>query len=155
MRRLFGRRELDIMEKQMLGVSLSPSEKTRLSRDIKPKLNIILKMSNFSEEFGLKKSQKIKILIKEAREVILESKDFGEIKRIYVFGSYVDNKLRMESDIDIAVEFVKISSRDATKFVLRMGGMLSEKIQVSVLNVLPEKIKAEVLNKGRVIYGKS
>jgi len=41
LRRIFGQQELKIIEKQLLGVNLSPSEKTRLSRDIKPKFEII------------------------------------------------------------------------------------------------------------------
>jgi len=154
MRRLFGERELEIIKKQLMGVSLSPSERVRLSRDIRPKFDIIQKLMLFEKEFRLKKASEIKFLIEDAKDTILQNKEFGKIKKIFVFGSYVNNKLRMGSDIDIAVEFFDISSQNATKFILKMGGLLDEKIQVSVLNVLPEKIKMEILNKGRVIYGK-
>ena len=47
MRRLFGQQELKIIEKQLLGVELSPSEKTRLSSDVRPKFEIIKKVNNF------------------------------------------------------------------------------------------------------------
>ena len=40
-RRIFGERELVIIEKQLLGVALKPSEKTRLSRDIRKKFENI------------------------------------------------------------------------------------------------------------------
>lgn len=152
MRKLFGERELKIIEKQLLGVQLSPSERTRISRDIRPKFDVIRKLILFEKEFKLKKAQNIKFLIEEAKEVILENKNFGGVKRIFVFGSYVDNSLRLSSDVDIAVEFKDISTKDAGKFILRMGGLLNEKIQISVFNILPEKIKMEILNKGRVIY---
>jgi predicted nucleotidyltransferase len=157
MRRLFGQQELKIIEKQLLGVELSPSEKTRLSRDIRSKFDIISVLSNFEREFSLKKAQEIKFLIEEAKENILDCKGFSKVKKIYVFGSYVENNLRHNSDIDIAVEFARISSRDASRFKIKMHGVLNKKIQLSVLNYLPEKIKKEVLNKGRVIYdyGKS
>ena len=40
-RTLFGKRELEIIEKQLLGIKLSNSEKTRLSRDIRKKFEAI------------------------------------------------------------------------------------------------------------------
>ena len=100
MRRLFGQQELKIIEKQLMGVELSPSEKTRISRDIRPKFSVIRKLSPFEKEFSLKKAQEIKFLIEDAKEIILESKVAKKIKRIFVFGSYVENKMRLNSDID-------------------------------------------------------
>lgn len=156
MRRLFGKQELKIIEKQLLGVELSPSERTRISRDIRSKFDVISMLSNFEKEFSLKKAQEIKFLIEEAKEIILGYKGFSKIKKIYVFGSYVENKLRPNSDIDIAIEFGKIVPKEASRFKLKMQGLLNKKIQLSVFNVLPEKVRKEVLNKGRVIYdGKS
>jgi len=157
MRKLFGQQELKIIEKQLLGVELSPSEKTRLSRDIRSKFDIISVLSNFEKEFSLKKAQEVKFLIEEAKEIILDFKGFSKVKKIYVFGSYVENKMRLNSDIDIVVEFGRISSREASKFKIKMQGVLNEKIHLSVFNLLPEKIKKEVLGKGRKIYddGKS
>ena len=40
-RKIFGERELKIIEKQLLGVNLTQSEKNRLSRDIRLKFNFI------------------------------------------------------------------------------------------------------------------
>ena len=151
MRRLFGEKELEIIEKQLMGVDLSPSEKTRLSRDIRKKFEIISKLSDFGEEFSLKKAQEIKYLIERAKEIILESPPAKKIKKITVFGSYLENKLRLDSDIDISVEFGEINSKDSGKFKIEMAGKISSKIQISVYNNLPDKIKKEVDN-GRVIY---
>jgi predicted nucleotidyltransferase len=152
MRRLFGEKELKIIEKQLLGVSLTPSEKTRLSRDIRPKFEIILELSNFSKEFELKKAQEIKYLIEEAKEIILSDKESFEIKKIYVFGSFIKNKLRLNSDIDIVVELDKTSITNASKFKMKTQGLLNKKIQLTIFNLLPDKIKSEVLNKGKIIY---
>ena len=40
-RKIFGKRELKIIEKQLFGLNLTQSEKNRLSRDIRKKLEFI------------------------------------------------------------------------------------------------------------------
>ena len=152
MRRIFGKAELKIMEKQLLGVALSPSEKTRLSRDIRPKFDIISTLSDFKKEFNLKKSQEIKFLIDDAKEIISNSNYAKRVKKIIVFGSFMDNQLRLDSDIDVAVLFDKIDVKEATKFRIEMSPKLSEKIDLQVFNILPEKLKEEINKKGKVIY---
>ncbi len=152
MRKIFGKQELKIIEKQLLGVSLSASEKTRLSRDIRPKFEIIKRLSDFKNEFDLKKASEIKYLINEAKEIILESKWKNKIKEIKVFGSFIENKLRLNSDIDLSVEFNKITKKEAQDFKLEMIGKLPGKIQIQVFNFLSEKIKKEIMEKGKIIH---
>ncbi len=41
-RKIFGQRELKIIEKQLNGISLTQSEKNRLSRDIRYKISAVL-----------------------------------------------------------------------------------------------------------------
>jgi predicted nucleotidyltransferase len=150
LRELFGKRELEIMEKQLLGISLSRSETTRLSRDIRSKLGVIRELSEFKEEFGLKKGAEIKYVIEEAKDVILKSEYYHRIKRIILFGSTVSNQRTFRSDIDIAVEFDEINLKDATKF--RLKTYINDKVDIQVYNVLPEKIKKEVDKKGKLIW---
>jgi predicted nucleotidyltransferase len=152
MRRIFGERELVIIEKQLLGVRLKPSEKTRLSRDIRKKFEAIKDLMPFAAIFGLKHGLIIKEIINDAKEAILESKHFPFIKRIVLFGSAVENQLTMGSDIDIAVEFNKINSNEATKFRINAMGKVDKRIDIHVYNLLPEKIKKEIDEKGKVIY---
>ena len=152
MRRIFGQQELNIIKKQMLGVALSPSEKTRLSRDIRPKFKIIEELSNFKQEFNLKKAQEIKFIIEQSKEIILENNLKKNINKIFVFGSYIENNLRFGSDIDIAVEFDKIDKREASKFKINIQGKLNKKVQLTIFNFLPKKMQEEILNKGKVIY---
>jgi predicted nucleotidyltransferase len=154
MRKIFGEQELKIIEKQLLGVNLSASEKTRLSRDIRPKFNIVFTLSDFKKEFQLKKGQEIKYLISEAKEIILQSNWSKQITKIIVFGSAVENQLRLESDIDIAVIFDKINLKEATNFRIEISSKVSEKVQVQVYNILPDKIKREIDKKGKVLYEK-
>jgi predicted nucleotidyltransferase len=154
MRRIFGEQELKIIEKQLLGVNLSASEKTRLSRDIRTKFEIIRRLSDFKNEFELKKASEIKYIINEAKDIILESKWKNKIKEIRVFGSFINNNLRFNSDIDLSVEFDKITEKEADKFKLEMLGKLPVKIQIQIFNFLPNKIKEEI-RKGRIIYKKN
>src|SRR3989344_6873754 len=84
-RKIFGKRELKIIEKQLLGVALTQSEKNRLSRDIRPKFSFVKDSSRFEKEFQLKKGSVIRNLIKEAKEIILEDILFRKIKRIILF----------------------------------------------------------------------
>lgn len=152
LRKIFGKKEIIIIKKQLLGVPLKNSEKTRLSRDIKKKLKAVKELSKFSLEFELKKGAEIKKRIEETKEVIFQNKLFPRIKKILVFGSIIENKLTLISDIDIAVEFNKISKEEATNFKREVMGKISEKVDMQVYNLLPNKIKKEILKKGRMLY---
>ena len=62
-RKVFGERELKIIEKQLYGINLTQSEKNRLSRDIRKKLDFIKEAARFSDEFKLKKAGIIKSIV--------------------------------------------------------------------------------------------
>lgn len=151
-RRLFGKRELVIIRKQLLGVPLKGSEKTRLSRDIRKKFSAIRLLLPFAEEFELKKWAEIKRLIEEAKEVILKTKFFPRIKRIIIFGSVAENRPTLLSDIDLAVKLTELAEGEATLFRKEVLGKLSERLDVQVYNQLPAKVKKEIDLKGKVIY---
>lgn len=151
-RRLFGKRELIIIEKQLLGVSLTQSEKNRLSRDIRKKFKAIRELIPAEGEFELKKGAEIKRLIEEAKEIIFESKYFPRVKKIILFGSVIANKLTLSSDIDIAAEFSQITKKEATRFRIEIAGRVSDKVDIQVYNILPEKLKKEIDEKGKRIY---
>ena len=151
-RKIFGNRELKIIEKQLFGINLTQSEKNRLSRDIRVKLNFIKEISKFSDEFSLKKASYTKKLIDEAKEIILEDQLSKRIKKLILFGSFAENKLTFKSDIDIAVEFSNITSREAMSFRKRISGKVNSKIDVLVYNNLPKKIKKEIDLNGKNLY---
>lgn len=153
-RKVFGKRELRIIEKQLLGVNLTQSEKNRLSRDIRKKFEFIGEVSRFEEEFKLKKSVEIKKMIEEAKQFILEDSLFKRIKEIILYGSVIENKLTLKSDIDVAIKFDKISLKEATLFRKRISGKVDKRIDIQVYNYLPKKIKREIDNKGRSLYKK-
>lgn len=153
-RKIFGKREIKIIEKQLLGVNLTQSEKNRLSRDIRVKFDFIKDVSKFSEEFNLKKGSDIKKIIEEAKEIILEHLPSKKIKKIILYGSFIENKMTFKSDIDLAVEFSEINLKDATLFRKKISGKINSKIDIQVYNYLPKKIKKEVNLKGKILYRK-
>jgi predicted nucleotidyltransferase len=153
-RKIFGQRELKIVEKQLLGVNLTQSEKNRLSRDIRKKLEFIKRIMDFKDEFELKKGAKIKEVIKESIKLILKSKYAKDIQKIFLFGSAADNRLNLFSDVDIAVDFEKIGKKEAFEFRKELLGELPEKVDLQVINFLPGKINKEIEQKGKIIYEK-
>ena len=151
-RKIFGERELKIIEKQLLGVNLTQSEKNRLSRDIRVKFDFIKKVAGFEKEFELKKGAEIKRYIEESKEIILNDPLRKKIEGILLFGSAAENKLTLKSDIDLAVKFDKISLKEATLFRKRIAGQVNSKVDVQVYNILPTKIKKDIDNKGKALY---
>ena len=151
-RKIFGQRELKIIEKQLTGISLTQSEKNRLSRDIRPKLEFIQDCACFKDEFKLKKGQINTKLVEEVVEVILNDKSRKKIEKIILFGSMVKNEMTIRSDIDIGVIFDEINLKESFLFRRRILGNFSNKIDVQVFNVLPEKIKKDILKKYKVLY---
>ena len=153
-RKVFGKRELKIIEKQLLGINLTQSEKNRLSRDIRPKFEFIKGCSRFCDDFKLKKGDEITKLAQQTKEIILNDNLAKNIKKIILFGSSVENKLTFKSDIDLAVKFTKINLRESTLFRKRFLGRVNKKMDVQVFNFVGDKIKKEIEKKGVVIYGK-
>jgi predicted nucleotidyltransferase len=153
-RRLFGKRELKIIEKQLLGVRLKPSEIVRLSRDIRKKFQAIESLSDYKEEFNLKKNNENKRLITKVKKVILEDELAKTIKKIFLFGSTAEKENTLLSDLDIAVEFDNINEKEAIRFRLRIGNDFSDRLDIQVYNVLPDKIKNEIDKYGKILYSR-
>jgi predicted nucleotidyltransferase len=153
-RKIFGKRELKIIEKQLLGVNLTQSEKNRLSRDVRKKFEFIKEASKFSDEFKLKKGVINKDFINKVKEKILRDELFKKIKKIRLFGSAAENELTLLSDIDIAVEFDEITNKEAFDFRIRISGNFSDRLDIQVYNTLPEKIKKEIDKYGKIIWKK-
>lgn len=151
-RKVFGKRELKIIEKQLWGVALTQSEKNRLSRDIRKKLEFIRKAARFEEEFRLRKGSEVKQRIDDAVNILLHDPLSKKMKEIFLYGSVAEKKATLESDIDIAVQIDNTSLREATLLRKRVLGQIDRKVDVQVYNYLPEKIKEDIKLKGRVLY---
>ncbi len=155
-RKVFGKKELQIILKQLDGAGLTQSERNRLSRDIKPKLEFIREAAGFKDEFELKKNQNNKRIIEKAVSVILKDRLKDEIDAILLFGSFADNSFTSMSDIDICVVFRKdLSLSDATRFRIRTAGQLPDKVDIQVFNALPQKIKKEIAANHKILHRSS
>ena len=151
-RRIFGKKELEIISKQLEGQSLTQSERNRLSRDIKPKLEFIKEISKLENEFELKKDANNLILIEKAVQLILQDESKDRIKAILLFGSHAKGIVTKRSDIDVCVVFTDISLEEATKFRIRILGNFSAKVDIQVFNTLPQKIKRSIARNHKVLY---
>ncbi|MBI2581234.1 nucleotidyltransferase domain-containing protein [Candidatus Woesearchaeota archaeon] len=152
-RRVFGRKEIEIAVKQLEGRALTQSERNRLSRDIKPKLEFIRNASRFEDEFKLRKNQENREIIRRASEVILQDELGSEAMAILLFGSFADGTFTPRSDIDICVVFrTDISLKEATRFRIRVSGQLPEKADIQVFNTLPQKVKREIARNHKILY---
>ncbi len=155
-RKVFGKRELKIIEKQAWAVELTQSEKNRLSRDIRKKLEFIEKIARFSDAFKLKKGASVKEKVNQVVETIQKDPLAAKIKRIWLFGSTVQKTRSLgHSDVDIAVEFDDITPRDALVFRRRVLGNFDERVDVQVLNALPKEVQTEIREQGSVLHERS
>ncbi|HIH42324.1 TPA: nucleotidyltransferase domain-containing protein [Candidatus Woesearchaeota archaeon] len=155
-RKIFGRKELDIISKQLDGITLTQSEKNRLSRDIRQKLDFIKEIAQFETQFELKKAAEADRIIEKAVKLILEDELKDKIRAVFLFGSHVHGFVTRRSDIDICVVFDElgfdIDNREATKFRIRILGNLPDKVDIQVFNVLPQKIKRAIAAKHKILY---
>ena len=151
-RRIFGERELKIIEKQLWGVRLTQSEKNRLSRDVRKKFEFIKEAARFMDEFKLKKGADLWLEINEALVLIKNDKSFTSIARVWLFGSTLTGERTLSSDIDLAVEFKEIIQREAGEFRSRISGNFGKNMDVQVFNFLPKKVQHEIKEKGKIIY---
>lgn len=152
-RKIFGRREIVIIEKQLLGINLTQSEKNRLSRDIRKKFEAIRELATFSREFNLKKGANIKKIIEEAKETILETiPNKKKVSKIVLFGSAAERKLTFRSDIDISVEMETESALDEAHIRKELMGRVPDRVDIQMYHLLPDKIKKDIQSKGRIIY---
>lgn len=151
-RRIFGRRELKIVEKQLRGVRLTQSEKNRLSRDVRKKLEFVKRAARFESEFELKKGAELQRKVGKALDAIRNDESFPRVRRIWLFGSAAANERTLRSDIDVAVELDARDAKDAAKFRSRVSGSVPDDIDIQVLNLLPRAVRKEAVEKGRILY---
>ena len=151
-RALFGKAELLIIEKQLLNVSLKPSEKTRLSRDIRKKFRAIASLIPFQRQFSLKQGSIVYDIVQDSTRFIINSSYESNIKKIILFGSTTEKSRTLLSDIDIVIEFKRITEKEATRFRLEMMRKLHKRVDLQVYNILPDKIKKRIDAYGKTIY---
>lgn len=152
-RKVFGKKEIVIMRKQLLGVRLSQSEKNRLSRDIRKKIAFSRRLAKASNAKLIQGSE-LRRLIKHAVHHSLEDQLASKIQKIILFGSAAQSEQSLRSDIDITVQFDTITKKNATEFRIRVLSELDETLDIQVYNQLPQPIKEEIDSKGRILWSR-
>ncbi len=148
MRKIFGKKEIGIIQKQLFGIGLTPSEQTILSREIRKKFIAIELLCPHKKDFSLKKGVLPKELVEKTKKKILNSVYAKNIKRIIWFGSFVRGEATFNSDVDLCVEFDEIDLKDSIKFETFVS---DEMLDVKIYNFLPIKLKKEV-DDGKIIF---
>jgi predicted nucleotidyltransferase len=150
--KIFGKGEIEIIKKQLLGLKLKQYEKNILSRSIRKKFNLIKKISVYKEEFDIKKGGEIYKQLEILKEIMLLDEIGKNIKKIYIFGSFIENKMSTNSDVDIAVEFKNIDKKETSKFKKRILEQKNNLFDISIFNNLPINIQKEVKKNGKVFF---
>lgn len=151
-RLVFGKRELKIVEKQLRGVRLTQSEKNRLSRSVRRKLEFIRRAARFEDEFELKKGAELRRQVDEVLDLIKNDEAFNKIRRIWLYGSAATGEITLSSDVDFAVDLVGANKREAAEFRSRVLGNAGVNIDVQVFETLPNEVREEITKTGRVLY---
>lgn len=152
--KLFGKKEIEIIKKQLKGINLSQSEKNRLSRSIRPKFALITQLSAYKDEFQLKKGGHFLKQLNLFKPEIFSDILAKDIKNIYLFGSFVEKKMSLDSDIDIAIEFEESKEKDLLQFKKRMLEQKPDCIDISIFNALPKPIQSHIKNNGHIYYSR-
>jgi len=93
---------------------------------------------------------KTNILPKKFKEIIKKDK---KIIAVFLFGSYV--KEEYHRDIDICLVLDKTySKKEMAKIMIEYSGIVSDKFDVSVFQLLPIYIRNRILKEGKIILCK-
>lgn len=142
--------EKKIIKKQLLGATMTQTERNRLTT-IRKKLRAVQLLAPFSENLVLKRKYLFKKMLEESIFII---KQFPGVKRILLFGSHITGSPRLDSDIDLAVVFESITKNEAKIFMKSIIGKIPEKVDLRIYNFLPENVKQEV-DKGVIVFDTS
>jgi predicted nucleotidyltransferase len=149
-REIFGKREIEIVDKQINGISLTQSEKNVLSRSIRKKLELVKKLSKYSDEFNLKFNAENNKIINDSMNII---KSKINLKAILLFGSLLKKDNTKFSDIDLCIVLGRnVTKKQSTEILLEISGRLNKKIDISIYENLPDNIKCEILKNNRILY---
>ncbi len=82
-----------------------------------------------------------------------------DIRLIYIFGSFLSERMAPQSDLDIAILFGDGHDsyslfRFAELFKLELLPKIQRKIDISILNIADPILNHEVITTGRVIFSK-
>ncbi|MFA4890466.1 MAG: nucleotidyltransferase family protein [Candidatus Paceibacterota bacterium] len=92
---------------------------------------------------------------KRISEAIINDPAVNDIKRASLFGSYLRNEEKNNSDVDILVEFkpnAKIGFFEFVRIQRRLGEFIGKKVDLLTPDALSKFIREAVLNEAETIY---
>ncbi|MDI6731892.1 MAG: nucleotidyltransferase family protein [Candidatus Margulisbacteria bacterium] len=93
--------------------------------------------------------KKIKDLIHQHREILSKNK----VGSVYLFGSYVRNEQREDSDIDLLVEFKENSYKNFINLIFSLESLFNKEVTVVTPNSISPYIKPYVMKEAEKIEG--
>lgn len=99
----------------------------------------------------------MKNFLKETKNKILPVLKTYDISQAAIFGSYVHNNYRKDSDIDILIKFEKGKEKSLLKLVrikFEIERLLGKKVDLVTLPALSPYIRNNVLKSMKIIYEK-
>ena len=146
-RKIFGKKEIDIILKQTHGIRLTQSEKNRLSKDIRKKFLFIEKAKNI--KINLEHGSKIKNIIKRTVKEILK---ITKPEAILLFGSHATKNAWKRSDIDICIVLKKkLTIKKDTEIRIKILSRLPDKVDFWIFNNLPLHMQKSIANDHKVL----
>ena len=85
--------------------------------------------------------------------ILRKIEHFDKLKFIYIYGSSIYGKKTARSDIDICLYYDIKDKRKLHKLLLRIIGVIPEKYDIQMFQMLPLYVKKEIF-KGKLIYAK-
>lgn len=101
--------------------------------------------------YHLRDSDKMDI-IKKCKDILMEYED---IIFAYIFGSYVSGKIRVDSDIDIAIYLEKnIDIYTYIEIKMNLSEVLKREVDLVILNNAPPLLKYEIYKNNILIFSR-
>lgn len=101
--------------------------------------------------------QNQQIQIKETILKAIKDNPFkNDIKKAFLFGSYLDNEQKEDSDVDILIEFKPsaiVGFFKLAQIKKNLENSIGKKVDLLTPESLSKFFKADVLNRAEIIYG--
>lgn len=89
-------------------------------------------------------------VIKECKDILME---YEKIIFAYIFGSYVENKMKVDSDIDIAIYLKEdLKPDEYLKIKNILFDILKIEVDLVILNEAPPLLKYEIYKKNILLF---
>ena len=90
------------------------------------------------------------VTIKKCKDILIK---YEKIIFAYIFGSYVQNKMKLDSDIDIAIYLAEdFDSGEYLKIKMHLSDNLKKEVDLVILNEAPPLLKHEIYKNNILLF---